>query len=127
AIAWVGHDSPRSLGDRETGGGIALPIWMDYMREALKGVPEYSVHPVQITAPADVVLVVDELYFDTFMPGQGFIQSIGGPDEVQPEAGDVRESAIASSATGAESTFAREAVSAVTAEAQRAMNLLEGR
>jgi penicillin-binding protein 1A len=118
----VGHDNPRSLGDRETGGGIALPIWMDYMREALKGVPEYS---VQMAVPPDVVLVDGELYFDAFMPGQGFVQSVGGPaEEAEPEAGDDRETATASGAAGAESVFAREAV---TAEAQRAMNLLEDR
>ena len=27
-VAWVGFDQPRPLGDRETGGGLALPIWM---------------------------------------------------------------------------------------------------
>jgi penicillin-binding protein 1A len=121
AIAWVGHDSPRSLGDRETGGGIALPIWVDYMREALKSIPEYS---MPMPVPPDVVLVDGELYFDAFMPGQGFVQSVGGPAEAEPEAGDDRETATASGAAGAESVFAREAV---TAEAQRAMNLLEDR
>ncbi len=120
-IAWVGHDSPRSLGDRETGGGIALPIWMNYMREALKGVPEYS---VQMAVPPDVVLVDGELYFDAFIPGQGFVQSIGAPAQPEPGAGDDRESAIASGTAGAESAFAGEAV---TSEAQRAMNLLEDR
>jgi penicillin-binding protein 1A len=39
-IAWMGYDQPRSLGDRETGGGAALPIWMSYMEKALKNVPE---------------------------------------------------------------------------------------
>ena len=39
-IAWMGYDQPRSLGDRETGGGAALPIWMGYMGEVLKDVPE---------------------------------------------------------------------------------------
>jgi penicillin-binding protein 1A len=39
-IAWMGYDQPRSLGDRETGGGAALPIWMSYMGTVLKGVPE---------------------------------------------------------------------------------------
>ncbi|MGC2048796.1 MAG: PBP1A family penicillin-binding protein, partial [Gallionella sp.] len=39
-IAWMGYDQPRSLGDRETGGGAALPIWMDYMGKTLKDVPE---------------------------------------------------------------------------------------
>jgi penicillin-binding protein 1A len=39
-IAWMGYDQPRSLGDRETGGGAALPIWMGYMGKVLKDVPE---------------------------------------------------------------------------------------
>ena len=36
---WVGFDQPATLGKREVGGYAALPIWIDYMREALKGVP----------------------------------------------------------------------------------------
>lgn len=39
-IAWVGFDSPRPLGDRETGAHAALPMWVDYMRDALQGVEE---------------------------------------------------------------------------------------
>ena len=38
-ISWMGYDQPRSLGDRETGGGAALPIWMSYMEQILKDVP----------------------------------------------------------------------------------------
>jgi penicillin-binding protein 1A len=37
---WVGFDRPRSLGVRETGGRAALPIWVDYMGEALADRPE---------------------------------------------------------------------------------------
>ena len=37
--AWVGFDQPRKLGDRETGGVAALPIWIGYMTRALKDVP----------------------------------------------------------------------------------------
>jgi penicillin-binding protein 1A len=40
AIAWVGFDKPASLGDRETGGGIALPIWITYMQTALRDQPQ---------------------------------------------------------------------------------------
>ena len=36
---WVGYDKPRGLGGSESGGRIALPIWIDYMGAALKGVP----------------------------------------------------------------------------------------
>jgi penicillin-binding protein 1A len=39
-ISWIGFDTPRSLGDKETGGGAALPIWMSYMEKVLKDVPE---------------------------------------------------------------------------------------
>ena len=40
AIAWMGYDQPRSLGRGETGSQSALPIWMSFMGEALKGVPQ---------------------------------------------------------------------------------------
>lgn len=40
AIAWIGFDTPRSLGRGETGGSAALPMWVEYMRHALKDVPE---------------------------------------------------------------------------------------
>lgn len=39
ACAWIGFDQPRKLGDRETGGAAALPIWIGYMNRALKDVP----------------------------------------------------------------------------------------
>ncbi|MDJ0880781.1 MAG: penicillin-binding protein 1A, partial [Gammaproteobacteria bacterium] len=37
--AWVGFDDQKSLGARETGGRAALPMWIDFMREALQGLP----------------------------------------------------------------------------------------
>jgi penicillin-binding protein 1A len=37
--AWVGFDQPRKLGDKETGGAAALPIWIGYMSRALQDVP----------------------------------------------------------------------------------------
>jgi penicillin-binding protein 1A len=40
AIAWMGFDQPRSLGRGETGGQSALPIWMNFMDTALKGMPQ---------------------------------------------------------------------------------------
>ena len=44
-ISWIGFDQPHSLGDRETGGGAALPIWISYMEKVLKSVPEASYTP----------------------------------------------------------------------------------
>ncbi len=51
-IAWMGYDQPHSLGDKETGGGAALPIWMDYMGKVLKDVPEAT-----YTMPDNMVAV----------------------------------------------------------------------
>ncbi|HLP98073.1 MAG TPA: penicillin-binding protein 1A [Sideroxyarcus sp.] len=52
AVTWIGYDNPQSLGEKETGGGAALPIWMGYMEKILKGVPEieYSIPEHVVTA-----------------------------------------------------------------------------
>ena len=42
ACAWMGFDQPRKLGDKETGGAAALPIWIGYMGRALKDVPQQT-------------------------------------------------------------------------------------
>ena len=47
ATAWVGFDTPAPLGRGETGGRSALPLWIDYMAVALKGVPETVQKPPQ--------------------------------------------------------------------------------
>lgn len=52
AVAWMGFDTPKTLGRNETGGNTALPIWMGYMGAVLKGTPELS-----LTPPAGVVAV----------------------------------------------------------------------
>jgi penicillin-binding protein 1A len=71
AVAWVGYDQPRKLGERETGGGLALPIWINYMATALKGVPESP--PI---APKGVESINGDWYFSDTRPGQG-IASLG--------------------------------------------------
>lgn len=50
--AWLGFDNNGILGRREYGGSAALPIWIDYMRSALKGVAE-----VQRPQPTGIVSV----------------------------------------------------------------------
>jgi penicillin-binding protein 1A len=40
ATVWVGYDQERPLGEREEGARTALPIWIQFMKEALKGVPD---------------------------------------------------------------------------------------
>jgi penicillin-binding protein 1A len=66
AATWVGYDTPRNLGSRETGGGLSLPIWINYMAEALKGVPVTETAP-----PAGLIQVNGEWYFEEYGPGRG--------------------------------------------------------
>nr|WP_297357542.1 penicillin-binding protein 1A [uncultured Caldimonas sp.] len=75
-VVWIGYDNPRKLGSRETGGGLALPIWIDYMQHALKGVP------VQEPSPPDgLVNVGGEWFYDEFTRGAG-VASLGLDDQL---------------------------------------------
>jgi penicillin-binding protein 1A len=55
AVAWVGFDQLQPLGQGETGGKAALPMWIDFMRAALAGVPDElpTQPPDLITARVD--------------------------------------------------------------------------
>lgn len=70
-VVWMGYDQPRKLGDRETGGGLSLPVWIDYMSYALKGVPVS-----EPAAPGGVVNVGGEWYYDEYAHGSG-VSSLG--------------------------------------------------
>ena len=85
AIAWLGFDQPRPLGERETGGGLALPIWISYMAKALSGVPE-----ARREAPAGIVQLAGEYYYVEHQPGQG-VASIGLEDGLPPDEQTKRE------------------------------------
>jgi penicillin-binding protein 1A len=61
AVAWMGFDEPQSLGGREFGATLALPIWMDYMTVALKGRPPY-----QMPQPAGVSQIQGDWVWDEF-------------------------------------------------------------
>ena len=82
AVTWIGYDTPRKLGSRETGGGLSLPIWIDFMAHALKKVPvmEYNV-------PEGIVNVGGEWYFAEYAPGSG-VSALGmstAADPARPE------------------------------------------
>ena len=50
-ITWIGFDQPKKLGNNETGAHAALPFWIGFMEQALKGVPEsYMEAPEGLTA-----------------------------------------------------------------------------
>ncbi|QRQ87652.1 penicillin-binding protein 1A [Cupriavidus oxalaticus] len=82
AIAWMGYDQPKSLGVRETGGGLALPIWVGYMSKALKGVPESPERP----APEGVLMVGGDWTFEENAGGAGVASvGLGDPWPGKPE------------------------------------------
>jgi len=76
AIVWIGYDQPRKLGDRETGGGLSLPVWIEYMAQTLKGVPVQEPAP-----PEGVINVGGDWMFDEFGHGEG-VKSLGLDDKV---------------------------------------------
>jgi penicillin-binding protein 1A len=76
AVVWIGYDNPRKLGDRETGGGLSLPIWIELMQHALKNVPVQPLEP-----PEGVILTNGYWMFDEFAGGSG-IASVGLEDKL---------------------------------------------
>ena len=52
AVAWMGYDEPRSLGGREFGSTLALPMWIDFMRVALAKTPQHEPLPPEGVARA---------------------------------------------------------------------------
>ncbi|WP_434779681.1 penicillin-binding protein 1A [Neisseria sp. Ec49-e6-T10] len=61
AAVYVGYDRPRSLGRLGFGGTAALPVWIDYMRSALKGKPI-----VDVPMPKGVVRNGGEYFYQEF-------------------------------------------------------------
>ena len=75
AVTWIGYDTPRKLGDRETGGGLSLPVWIRFMEHALKNVPV-----MEPSAPEGVTNVGGEWFYDEYAKGAG-ISSVGLEDK----------------------------------------------
>jgi penicillin-binding protein 1A len=71
AVVWIGFDNPKKLGDRETGGGLALPVWIEYMAQALNGVPIGEAEP-----PDGVVNVGGDWIYEEYANGEG-VGSLG--------------------------------------------------
>ena len=82
AAVWLGYDKPRTLGDRETGGGLSLPIWINFMEYALKGVPV-----AEYTAPEGVINVGGEWYYNEHARGGG-VSTLGNTQTVAPRTSD---------------------------------------
>lgn len=84
---WIGYPTPKSLGDRESGGGLALPVWAATMAVALKGQPNTQLQP-----PAEGLVKVGDDWFYSEFSGDLAIARIGLP-ALPPEAASAPASA----------------------------------
>ena len=80
AAVWMGYDTPKKLGDRETGGGLSLPVWIDFMAHALRGVPVK-----EMAVPEGLLNVGGEWYYEEYARGAG-VSSLGMRDAAAPAA-----------------------------------------
>lgn len=96
AVAWIGFDNPRSLGRNETGSQAALPMWISYIGQVLKGVAEQP-----LVIPEGVVSAridpetgmrthdgkLTEYFYQEYMPAEQNVESASGgekpPEEVR--------------------------------------------
>ncbi len=84
AVTWIGYDTPRKLGDRETGGGLSLPVWIRFMENALKNVPV-----MEPSAPEGVVNSGGEWFYDEYVKGAG-VSSVGLEDKASANGAGVQ-------------------------------------
>ncbi len=78
AVTWIGYDTPRKLGDRETGGGLSLPVWISYMQHALQNVPV-----AEPTPPAGLTHEGGEWFYSEYSRGGG-VSSLGLESKSSP-------------------------------------------
>ena len=89
AVVWIGYDQPRKLGDRETGGGLSLPVWIEYMMMALKGKPID-----EITPPAGVVNLNGEWFYEEYSGGSGVRELTNEPNVPGAASDDEKKSIL---------------------------------
>src|SRR5688572_20530088 len=93
AISWVGFDQPKTLGKNQTGGVVALPIWLGYMERILKDYPEQTrtTPPGLVAVPtgpypalAGESKMVPEYFYREAVPPPEVLQPPPPPPPVQP-------------------------------------------
>jgi penicillin-binding protein 1A len=75
AVVWIGYDNPRKLGDRETGGGLSLPVWIEFMTHALRKLP-----PQEMAVPDGVMQRGSDWVYDEYGAGAA-VTSVGLEDK----------------------------------------------
>ena len=88
AVVWIGYDNPRKLGDRETGGGLALPVWIEYMQHALKKLPE-----APMPVPEGLIQQGGDWLFDEY-GGNAGVRSVGLEDKLPQAPSDTERKSI---------------------------------
>ncbi|WP_300284791.1 penicillin-binding protein 1A [Nitrosomonas sp.] len=98
AVTWMGFDEPKTMGNRETGGQAALPIWIDYMATALKSIPIAKITPPKgiviakidpETGMRDMFGTLSEYFFQEQLPPETDY-SLQNPDFTDPLPGYIR-------------------------------------
>ncbi|GGI19568.1 penicillin-binding protein 1A [Oxalicibacterium faecigallinarum] len=84
-VAWIGFDQPRNLGSRETGGGLALPVWIGYMEKALKGVPM-----AERQVPEGIIMANGDYFYAENPPGLG-VRSLDVPGMTGSDSAPTRD------------------------------------
>src|SRR5688572_19690165 len=93
AVAWVGFDQPKTLGKNQTGGVVALPIWLGYMERVLGEYPEMSrtvppgvvaVPTMQYPAPLGEAKTIPEYFYREAVPPPDVLQPAPAPPPPQP-------------------------------------------
>jgi penicillin-binding protein 1A len=79
AVVWIGYDTPRKLGDRETGGGLSLPVWIKYMETALRN------QPITSPAPAEGLVQSGGEWFYSEFSGNSGISSLGSNNDTNAQ------------------------------------------
>lgn len=69
-VAWMGYSQPKSLGGGQTGGGLAMPIWIDYMKTALANTPQRAPGPL----PQGLSRSNGNFFFDEYPPNKAILR-----------------------------------------------------
>jgi penicillin-binding protein 1A len=92
ATAWVGFDQERTLGGQEQGSRTALPMWIYYMKEALRGLPEHTLPMPEGVVTARVSRITGaatgpddpDAVFDYFLEGRAPGEAMVDGDPASP-------------------------------------------
>jgi penicillin-binding protein 1A len=112
AVVWVGYDQPKSLGRWGYGATAALPIWINYMANALKGKPD-----VDLPVPEGIVVKpgmgmhgADEYYYQEYQSTNPELQVNNSAPRGSTDSGDASGGAGNAAPGGDQPAPAKDAV-----------------